>query len=152
MHKLLFLKAPSTTFTINIYIPIICVQSSSSTPTVGGMAWKYPFTYVSLSWKGKQLCTFSSHDEHINWIGHSIHRIQTFPSKQMLQRSGDGRPSQVRTASINCFLALSQLEVKLVIRVSQFLEVLGKVARTSSHLAIAVSRSSSIKQKIIFSY
>ena len=67
VHKLLFLKAPSTTFTINIYIPIICVQSSSSTPTVGGMAWKYPFTYASLSWKRQTVVHF-----FITWWAHKL--------------------------------------------------------------------------------
>ena len=66
----------------------------------------------------------------------------------MLQMSGEGRPSQLRTASISCFLTLSQLEVKLDIRVSQFLEdVISNVERTSSHLTSAASRSSSMKQK-----
>lgn len=129
---------------ITFYLPITFFIN----PNSWGDGLEITFTYASLSWKGKDSWTISSHDWHINCFGHSIHRIHTLPSKQMLQTSGEGRPSQLRTASISCFLTLSQLEVKLNIRVSQFLEdEIWNVERTSSHFASAASMSFSMKQK-----
>ena len=82
----------------------------------------------------------------MNFTGHSVHRTCTFPLKHKLQQLGEGRLLKARTASNNCFLELSQLEVKFIILVSQFLEDAGtsNKLRKLSHLAKVASRVSSL--------
>ena len=110
--------------------------------------WKYPFKYPSLLWKGKNWCTFSSHDGHKNPTAHSMHRTRAVPFKHIWQQSGDGSASQLRAASKSSFLELSQLDVKLDILVSQFLEDGGRSneCKNSSHLAKVASRLPSVKE------
>ena len=134
-------------------LPIVCILPFSSITTVGGIAWKYLLTYPSLLWKGETWCTFSSQDEHMNFTGHSTHCTCTFPLKHKLQQLGEGKLLNARTASNNCFLELSQLEVKFIILVSQFFEDAGtpNELRKSLHLAKVASRVSSVEKILVWS-
>ena len=134
-------------------LPVVCILPFSSITTVGGIALKYPLTNASLLWKSKPWCTFSSQDEHMNFTGHSAQRTCTFPLKHKLQQLGEGGLLKARTASNNCFLELSQLEVKFIILVSQFFEDAGtpNELRKLSHLAKVASRVSSVEKILVWS-
>ena len=78
-----------------------------------------------------------------------MHRTRTCPLiKTHVAATGRGEALTTKAASINCFLELSQLEVKLDILVSQFLEEVGtsNELRNSLHLAKVASRLSSVKK------
>lgn len=130
-------------------LPTIRFIPLSSIVTVGGIAWKNPLTWPSLSWKGYRECTSWSHEGQKNFFGQSWHCMRTFPSKHIWQRLGEGSPSQLRTASSRSFRMLSQFVDKFTMRVSQLWDEASNELRSSSHLAKAASRLS-VEQVLIF--